>query len=134
MCMILACQNDCGFMYAVTLSSSADSLCPGDGVVFTCVTDTGRLTWDITTNHTSSQSFYYPAQLTAPLNSASHEIFNITLHNITGENNSTYHSTVTAVHVPITYNGTTVACRGALGTNKSERTIVIGMLVIFFIF
>ena len=27
----------------VTLSSSADSLCPGDGVVFTCVTDTGRL-------------------------------------------------------------------------------------------
>ena len=31
----------------VTLSSSADSLCPGDGVVFTCVTDTGQLEWDI---------------------------------------------------------------------------------------
>ena len=54
-------------------------------------------------------------------------MFNITLlHNITGD---IYHSIVTAVHVPITYNGTTVECSGqinALGTNKSERTIVIG--------
>ena len=96
-------------------------------MVFTCVTDTGILIWDINTNHTHSQSFHTPAQLTDP--STYHEIFNITLHNITGENNSTYNSTVTAVHVPITYSGTTVECSGqvnALGINKSERTIVIG--------
>ena len=93
-------------MHVVTLNSSADSLCPGDGVVFTCVTDTGRLIWDIATNHTHSHSFHSPAQLTAP--PAYYEIFNITQHNITGENNSTYNSTVTADHVPITYNGTTL--------------------------
>ena len=107
------------------MSSSADSLCPGDGVVFTCVTDTGRLIWDITTDHTHSyKSFHSPAQLTDP--PAYHEIFNITLHNITGESGNIYHSTVTAVHVPITYNGTTVACSGQFGVNKSERTIIIG--------
>ena len=115
--------------YAVTLSSSADSLCPGDGVVFTCVTDTGRLIWDITSHmHTHSYSYHSPAQLTDP--SAYHEIFIITLHNITGENNNTYHSTATAVHVPITYNRSTVECSGkinALGTNNTERTIVIGI-------
>ena len=110
--------------YAVTLSSSADSLCPGDGVVFTCVTDTGRLIWDINTDHTHSNSFHSPAQLTAP--PAYYEIFNITLHNITGENNNTYHSTVTAVHVPITYNGTTVECSGQFNANKPEKTIAIG--------
>ena len=40
----------------VTLSSSADSLCPGDGVVFTCVTDTGQLEWDI---GSAVRQFYY---------------------------------------------------------------------------
>ena len=97
-------------------------------MVFTCVTDTGILIWDITTNHTHPyKSFHSPAQLTEP--PAFYEIFIITLHNITGENNNTYHSTATAVHVPITYNGSTVECSGkinALGTNNTERTIIIG--------
>ena len=97
--------------------------------MFTCVTDTGRLIWDIANDHTYHlyKSFHSPTQLTDP--PAYYEIFNITLHNITGESGNIYHSTVTAVHVPITYNGTTVACSGqvnALGINKSERTIVIG--------
>ena len=33
--------------YAVTLDSSADSVCPGDTVVFTCATDTGELIWNV---------------------------------------------------------------------------------------
>ena len=114
-------------MYTVTLSSSADSLCPGDGVVFTCVTDTGRLIWDISDiTNTLQQTFHSPAQLNKNI---AQDIFIITLLNITGESDNIYHSTVTAVHVPITYNGTTVACSGqvnALGINNPERTIVIG--------
>ena len=51
-------------MCTVILSSSADSLCPGDGVVFTCVTDTGRLLWDIiNSTNTLQQLFHSPAQL-----------------------------------------------------------------------
>ena len=97
-------------------------------MVFTCVTDTGRLTWDISlhNNNILQQMFHSPAQLNKDI---VQDIFNITLHNITGESDNTYHSTVFTVHVPITYNGTIVECNGqanALGTNKSDRTIIIG--------
>ena len=69
--------------YAVTLSSSADSLCPGDGVVFTCVTETnnGRLVWDID-NHI--QSYHSETQLNG---SAIKDIFTTILYNVI-ENNS----------------------------------------------
>ena len=101
-----------------TLSSSADSLCPGDGVVFTCCTDTGRLVWDI---KDSTVSFHSPAHLN---NAIQLNIFTITLQNITG---NIYHSTATADHVPINYNGTTVACRGQNIENKQQMSIVIGV-------
>ena len=83
----------------VTLSSSADSLCPGDGVVFTCVTDTGRLAWDI--KDTTLCLFTLTAQLNITLQLD--DCIQCTLLNITGD---IYHSTATAVDdVPITYNG-----------------------------
>ena len=91
-------------------------------MVFTCVTDTGRLIWDI--KH-SSISYHSIAQLNhiIPLDS----VFNVTLLSITG---NTYHSTATAVHVPVSYNGTTVECRGVvhavLDNDKAEITILIG--------
>ena len=103
----------------VTLSSSADSLCPGDGVLFTCVTDTGRLVWDIKNTAVSFHSSAY-------LNSTPTEVdgvFNVTLLSITG---NTYYSTATAVYVPVSYNGTTVACGGLTAANKKTRTILIG--------
>ena len=101
----------------VTLRSSADSLCPGDGVVFTCVTDTGRLVWDI---KDTAVTFHSPMQLNIaiPL-----DIFNVTLLKKSG---NIFHSTATAVHVPINYNGTTVQCRGQNIANRQQRSIVIG--------
>ena len=50
----------------------------------------------------------------------------IVLRNITGEDNNIYHSTVTADHVPITYNGTTIRCSDNI--YSSEKTIAIGIL------
>ena len=102
----------------VTLSSSADSLCPGDGVLFTCVTDTGRLVWDI---KNTAVSFHSSAYLNIPTELDT--VFNATLLYITG---NTYYSTATAVYVPVSYNGTKVACRGQNIANKKQRIIVIG--------
>ena len=101
------------FNFVVTLSSSADSLCPGDGVVFTCVTDTGRLVWDI--KH-STASFHSTAQLNTPIQ-LDNTVFNVTLLNITG---NIYHSTATAVHVPANYNGVAVACSSGLTDVEEE--------------
>ena len=101
-------------MCTVTLSSSADSkLCPGDGVVFSCVTDTGRLAWDI---KDSTLSFHSPAQLNyiIPLDT----VFNVTLLNITG---NMYHSTANAVDdVPINYHDVTVSCSSGQIEIQSE--------------
>ena len=106
----------------VTLSSSADSLCPGDGVVFTCVTDTGRLVWDI---KDTPLSFHSPAQLNyiIPLNA----VFNITLLNITG---NMYHSTANAVNVPINYHDVTVSCSSGqieIQSETKKRKLIIGI-------
>ena len=85
-------------MFAVTLNSSADSLCPGDGVVFTCVTDTGQLNWGI---GLTVRQFYYNAanQLNDP---TIKDIFTVTLQNVTGD---TFQSTASTMHVPLNYSG-----------------------------
>ena len=46
--------------YAVTLDSSADSVCPGDTVVFTCATDTGEMIWSMVGN----QFYFSTSQVT----------------------------------------------------------------------
>ena len=75
-------------------------------MVFTCVTDTGSgLIWDI--KH-SSISYHSTAQLNKAIQLDT--VFNVTLLNI---NENTYHSTATAFRVPISYNGTTVECKGS---------------------
>ena len=109
-------------MCTVTLSSSADSLCPGDGVVFTCVTDTGRLVWNI---KDSTLSFHSPAlhNYIIPLDT----VFNVTLLNITG---NMYHSTANAVNVPINYHDVTVSCSSGqieIQSETKKRKLIIGI-------
>ena len=109
---------------AVTLSSSADSLCPGDGVVFICVTDTGRLKWDI---NKQIQSFHSPMQLNIPV---AKDIFITILRNVSVVNGSTiYKSTATAAHVPITYNALVICTDHYDFETKVETFVHIGTLI-----
>ena len=95
-------------------------------MVFTCVTDTGRLIWDI--KH-SSISYHSTALLNEVIQLDT--VFNTTLLNITG---NTYHSIANAAHVPVSYNGTTVECKGVvnalLGTDKAKTILVVGELLL----
>ena len=64
-------------------------------MVFTCVTDTGRLVWDI---KNTAVSFHSSAYLNISIELDI--VFNVTLLSITG---NTYHSTATAAHVPVSF-------------------------------
>ena len=90
----------------VTLTPSADSVCPGDTVVFTCVTDTGRLVW-IVNNSVDHVSFHSISQVKMIVTK---QIFKLLLVNVTGIDNKTYLSTATAHNVLPDYNGTKIAC------------------------
>ena len=89
-------------------------------MVFTCVTDTGRLIWTI--NDVISQSFHSPAQLNMPIHV---DIFTLLLHNITGDTNNTYHSTVTATNVSFAYNETITLCSD--GPDASEEKSIVNL-------
>ena len=113
------------FIHTVTLTSSADILCPGDTVVFTCVTDTGRLIWEII-NSNNIQSYHSPTQINI---FTAMDIFTVTLVNVT--NSSTYWSTAVGHNVSVDYNNTEVSCSdGYLFSNviKQQLSIVIGKI------
>ena len=108
------------YIHTVTLTSSADILCPGDTVVFTCVTDTGRLVWKV---NKTEQSFHSQALLNIPITL---DIFTLTLLNVT--ESSTYQSTAVAHNISVDYNWTSVKCiDGGLSTsNNKQLNIIIG--------
>ena len=112
------------FIHTVTLTSSADILCPGDTVVFTCVTDTGRLVWELV-NSNYKQSFHSPTQINMLITM---DIFTLTLLNVT--NSSTYQSTAVGHNVSVDYNNTEVSCSdGPVSSNfKQQLSIVIGKI------
>ena len=87
------------FLPLVSLYSSAARVCPGDTLVFTCVTDTGVLVWGIDgINHV----FYEAGQSSQLL-----DIFTVNLINITG---TTFVSTATVHNARIENNGTIITC------------------------
>ena len=111
----------CNFIHTctVTLTSSADILCPGDTVVFTCVTDTGRLVWEI---NKTKQTFHSPALLNIPIKL---DIFTLTLLNVT--NSNTYQSTAFVHNVSVDYNWTSVKCiDGGQSSDNKQLNIIIG--------
>ena len=108
------------YIHTVTLTSSADILCPGDTVVFTCVTDTGRLAWEV---GKTKQTFHSPSLINIPIPL---DIFTLTLLSVT--NSSTYLSTAVAHTVSVDYNWTSVKCTdgGQATSNNKQLNIIIG--------
>ena len=102
--------------HTVTLDSSADSVCPGDTVVFTCATDTGELIWSVDGNNLVS------------LNDAQREqslsIFELNLTSSAGNN---LVSTATVRDVHLDHNGTGIFCSDSynphISDEKFERVI-----------
>ena len=108
------------FIHTVTLTSSADILCPGDTVVFTCVTDTGRLVWEV---DETKQSFHSPSLINIPIPL---DIFTVTLLSVT--NNSIYQSTAVAHNLSVDYNGTKVSCSDDQVLNPKQLCIIISKI------
>ena len=86
--------------YTVTLTSSAESACPGDTVVFTCVTDTGRLIWAVSSMN-QVHSFHSINQIETILTM---QIFKLELANVSGIDNKIYLSAATVHNVLPDYN------------------------------
>ena len=93
-------------------------------MVFTCVTDTGRLVWEII-NSNNIQSYHSPTQINI---FTAMDIFTVTLVNVT--NSSTYRSTAVGHNVSVDYNNTEVSCSdGPVSSNfKQQLSIVIGTI------
>ena len=88
-------------------------------MVFTCVTDTGRLVWEV---NTTKQSFHSPALLNIPITL---DIFTVTLLNVT--NSSIYQSTAVTHSTSVNFNWTNVKCidGGQSTSNYKQLNVMI---------
>ena len=98
----------------VTLTSSVDRVCPGDTVVFTCVTDTTTLVWS--TNGTS-QIYFTPLN---QVNQAAHTlgIFSLQFLATTGG----FKSTATVHNVSLYQNGANITCSDNANDESGSKT------------
>ena len=83
--------------------------------MFSCVTDTGRLTWKSNTN--VRQVYFSSDELNIPIQ---REIFTLILLNITGHTNNIYRSTATASHIPLNYSGESITCTDNFDSSTIE--------------
>ena len=113
---------------SVTLTSSADGVCPGDTVVFTCVTDTGKLLWEIININNQYLFSNHVQQINM---NVMEDIFILVLLNVTGTNNSIIWSTATAYHVPLYYSERNISCFDSDGRSPKTLTIKIGEKILY---
>ena len=104
------------FLIIVSLNSSAVRVCPGDTLVFTCITDTGALIWG-SDGTTQIAVFFEADQLNSTENLG---IFTLSYINITG--NTSFVSTATVYNVSIEDDGTIIICSD--GNNKIKTVEV----------
>ena len=104
------------YFTTVTLTSSADSVCPGDTVVFTCVTDTAPLIWSTSVNE-HVKVYYSSDQVNEPAVNIGGTI-TAKLVNTTGQ----FESTATAYNVSPDYNGVNITCSNSLNDVSGSKT------------
>ena len=90
-------------------------------MVFTCVTDTGRLIWAVSSMN-QVHSFHSINQIETILTM---QIFKLELVNVTGINNKMYLSTATVHNVLLDYNGTDITCEDGEQTNSTMTLYVL---------
>ena len=99
--------------YIVTLTSSADRLCPGDTVVFTCVTGTGSLTWS---SNGTTETYFTPDQVNEAARTLG--IFSLQLLATTGG----FKSTATVHNVSLYQDGANITCDDNSIDNRGYKT------------
>ena len=110
----------CIDILVVTLiSSSADSdVCPGDTVVFTCVTDTGQLQW--ISDDGISKWYRFPSEVNEPAFTKSGSAFVLKL--INTSNNYTFESTATVYNVSLNNDGINILCTSDISNPEGQNT------------
>ena len=126
--MRMMCLNNCTIImlhFTVTLTSSANIVCPGDTVVFTCVTDTGVLAWEI-----DGYKYVFLPDLSE--NTAIVLGNTMIVANITRLIENETVSTATAPNTHINLNGSVLFCKDALGLNSDSKnkTIQVSGIII----
>ena len=104
------------YFTTVTLTSSAESVCPGDTVVFTCVTDTVPLIWSTTVNE-HVKVYHSSDQVSQPAVNLG-GIFMVKLISTTGQ----FESTAAAYNVSSDYNGVNITCSNNVNDVLCSKT------------
>ena len=111
--------------HAVNLTSSANDVCPGDTVVFTCVTDTGQLQWR--TDNNKTKLYYLPSQVNETT-----KFGGIFVLKLIHASFNRYESTATAYNVSLSDDGLSITCVGNINNpdaqnNSGKDSIMIGI-------
>ena len=101
---------------AVTLTSSADRVCPGDTAVFTCVTDTLPLIW---TYNGVSKLYYSPNQVNETNTTLFNGAFRLQLNTATVG----FVSNAVAISISLNYDGTNITCSDTTNINREREKI-----------
>ena len=97
----------------VTLTSSADRVCPGDTLVFTCVTDTLPLIW---TYNGLSKVYYSPNQINETNATLFDGAFRLQLNTTVG-----FVSNAVATSISLNYDGTNITCSDDIVNRAREK-------------
>ena len=101
--------------FTVILTSSADSVCPGDTLVFTCVTDTGVLAWEID----GYKYVFLPSLLENTAGLLGDTMIKVNLTSLI--ENKTAVSTATAQNTHIDLNGSVMFCKDSLKLDSGSK-------------
>ena len=92
-------------------------MCPGDTVVFTCVTDTIQLSWSTDDGKTST--YFLPSQVNEPAVNLSGGVFVLKL---VKTSNNTFISTATAHNVSLNNDGINITCISDINNPDAQNT------------
>ena len=103
----------------MTSSAVGDSVCPGDTVMFTCVTHTGQLQW--ISNGGASKLYSSPSQVNEPAFINFGGFFVLKL---IDASNNTFESTATAHNVSLNNDGQNITCISDISNPDSQKNSI----------